>query len=328
MNLNNMLGARLFKYNEDTLEVYKVISYINESEVRVKNINTNEMKRLKYSDIEKEGFNILNPDGYITFNIVDIGNDKQDIIVSMHRARDMEEGYKPYCVARQAVINIYNEIIKGVDNFTNVGMTMSIDTVPEGVDFNIMLACESVKLFTSIAYYIDDKLDDILECITSRNMKKYDQVLEDLFMDNYNKLTDYIKAVDKVLEKDIYYGFCRNLRTFLNYHEFMYDVRHGFGVAYIDKHFTISEDMYVPSQEVIGWLEESYGFKIYNPIIYKFSKDINLSQINKNYILCMFKDENLYICTYDSSDDIMESIHENESLSVSDKIANLNKLQL
>lgn len=330
MDLGNILGARLFRYVDDTLEVYKVISYVNTSEIRIKNIDTNEKKRMKYSDIEKSGFNILNPDGYITFNIVDIGSNKEDIIVSMHRIEDIAEGCRPYCVARQAVINIYNEVIKRYDNFTHVGMTMSIDTVPENVKYDMMLACESVKLFTSIAYYIDDKLDDILECITVRNMKKYNQVLEALFMDNYEKLSDYIKATEDILSKDNYYGFCRNLKTFLTYHEFMYDARHGLGVAYIDKSFDLDlytdQDMYVPHKEIVDYIEESYGFKIYNPVMYRFSKDIDLKKIDKNYLLCMFKEENLYICTYDSSDDIIESIHENEMLSVADKIANLNKL--
>lgn len=329
MNIGNLLGARIFNRDEnDNLNVFKVVSFVNENEVRIKNIESNEKKRIKITDItEGDEYSVLNPDGYIIFSIVDIGANKKDIIVSMHRLSDIKgNDEKPYCVARQAVVNIYNEVVKKYENNTHVGMCMSINTIPEGVNYDMMCACESVELSTCISYYLDDKLEEILECITNKNMGKYNRVLEDLFMDNYNKLSAMEKS-EYILKMNNYHGYCRDLKTFITYHEFMYDVRYGFGVASLNTYCYFKEEARVPEAKVVEEIEKVYGFKILNPYMIKYSKDINLSEIKRKYLLCIDLFEDVYVVLYDSVDDVKEEMRDNETMSVYDRMAYLNKLQ-
>ena len=294
---SNLLGRRFFKHTEDdNLVVYKVISFASMDKARVINIkDPNKTFKIPYEELLND-YNMLTPDGNIVFNIVKLNDNIEDVIVSMFRNSDLDTAI-PYCVARQNIINIYNDFIKKYDNLTSVGMCMSINTIPEGVDYKMMLACNEVLFQTMVAYYIDDTLDDILRCIKKKNM--YDTVLNNLFIDNCRRLDPYLREHDKVDKLDSYGGYNRTLESFLDMVDFISDVRKGFNIKEVKGIINIDNGVYTLDKTLLEYLEYELGYKLKDPIISKYDKYIDTKKISRDYIIICDESDKMYIIIYD-----------------------------
>lgn len=310
----NMLGCRVFKNEDGKLEVLKIISFVNKDTARVMNLNSYKTFKISFEEL-LEKYRLLKPDGRITFSIVSLANNVRDVIACMHIENDIrkdsddDNSNLPYCVCRQNIVNVYNEVIKKYDTNTFIGMTMSQETVPEGIDFKMMLACNSVEHFVSIAFYIDDKLSDILQCL--RKVSLYNDVLEDLYMNNYNKLlktNKYLVETEDILHQSTYGGYCRTLETLLDIHDFMYDVRRGFGIGTMSN-ISIAENRITEDGTVkltsneLEKITDAYGFEIYQYTVIKFAKDIDINNITSKYLMFADMNENIYLMIYNDEPD-------------------------
>lgn len=300
---SDFLGVRFFKKDDKgDLIVLKVTSFASAEKARVININTKDSFKIPYEELETE-YNKLEPDGHIIFNIVELNDGIEDVIVSVFRQEDIDNhAIMPYCVARQNIVNIYNEFIKKYDTCTSVGMCMTINTIPENIDYRIMLACNGVKFQTMVAYYIDDTLDDILGCI--RKIKVYDATLNILFENNIkilNKKNPDIIEYDKPEKLDSYGGYNRTLRSFLDMVDFMIDLRKGHNIHTIN--FSIGDIGTENACTIMGQtlinLELALGQDLKNAVITKYDKYIDLEKIPREYILFCDDSDSLYIIIYD-----------------------------
>ena len=295
---SKMLGRRFFKSDkEGNLVVYKVISFATSEKARVINIkDPNTTFKIPYEEL-LEDYEMLGPDGNIVFNIVKLNDNIEDVIVCLFRNEDLKTGV-PYCVARQNIINIYNDFIKKYDHLRCTGMCMSLDSIPEGIDYRMMLACNDVVLQTSIAYYNDDKLEDILRCI--KKIDVYDTVMNNLFMDNYKKLDPYLIEADKVDQLQSYGGYNRTLVSFLDMVDFMKDVRKGYGIVTIPYIINVTDDIEMVDEVLLHYLDYELGYKIFNPSITKYDKYIDTDKIIRDYVIICDATESMYIIVYDS----------------------------
>lgn len=300
-DVSKLLGCRFFKRNDTDIEVVKVISFVNESTARVINLKTKKQYKESFSVLLND-YNLLNPDAYIMFSIVTYNN-IEDVIISTYRCGDIynDTNGMPYCVARQNIVNIYNEMIKKYDHLTSVGMCMTIETVPEGLDYKSILVCNEVKMFTSVAYYIDDKLEDILQCI--RKIDKYNTVLRNLFDSNYKKLNPMLIEIEHVDKLDIYGGFCKTLPLFIDNCEMMKDIRHGFNISTVT--FSVEDDQIEDdhvnlTHEQFLELCNEYEVDLYNPVIVQYAKDIDITKIEQDFVMFCDAKENVYLVIYDS----------------------------
>ena len=292
---SNLLGRRFFKHTEDdNLIVYKVISFASYDKARVIDINNPDKTfKIPYEELLKD-YNMLLPDGNIVFNIVGLNDNIEDVIVAMFK----NNTNIPYCVARQNIINIYNDFIKKYDNLTSVGMCMSLDTIPDGIDYRIMLSCNEALFQTSVAYYMDDTLNDILRCIKKKDM--YDTVLNNLYIDNCKKLNPLLRETDKVDQLESYGGYNRTLESFLKMTDFMSDVRKGFDIKEIKGIINVDENgVYTLSKSLLDYLEYELGYKLKDPVISVYNKYIDTKLISRDYIIICDESEKMYIIVYD-----------------------------
>lgn len=170
-----LLGSKWYRYDKDgNLVVVRVVRHNSDTNVsiiklkqKIDEVQSLEKRKIDVHDLE-DAYTLLNPDGYVTFNIVTIGNKEdgkpvQDVVVTLHRLKDLNTGNKvPYAVCRQNVINTYSTVIMKHSTDWEVGMTMSVETIPEGIDYNIMTACNSCDKVIAVAAYLDDNLEDII----------------------------------------------------------------------------------------------------------------------------------------------------------------------
>jgi hypothetical protein len=187
-------------------------------------------------------------------------------------------------------------------NPKEVGMCMSIETIPDGVDYNIMTTCNGLRHYTMVAAYIDDKLDDILACL---KLNKYNAVLEELFQGHMVHV-----RIDKEesMKQPIHMGYCRTLRSLLDYNDFMYDFRRAFGIEQINIKLSseITEDNKL-SNNAKEFLQKLYNKFILDELVIKYDKDIDLESIKKTAMMVCDCDDNIYIITYTEGKEYIEN---------------------
>lgn len=286
------LGSKY--YNDNNL--YRVLSFVNSNTVRVLDLVSKEVIKIDTTTLKKE-YTLLLPDAVLSFNIAQLPNNVEDVIIFMNRFADLNDGNQlPYCVCRQNIRDLHANIIK--NDFLHqefVGCSVSIDSIPPEVDYNIMLACDGLNYYTIVYTYVDDSLEDILSCIPRKD--KYDRVLDDLFR-SYAKF----KHLPIGPESDGIYGYCSTLRKLLVDNNFMYDFRTGLGVWGIDTEMIVSDNRIDPKLKES--IEIMVRHRINNEICIPYHKDTDIDAIQRSYILVADSTDELYLIVYDKGYDI------------------------
>lgn len=262
-------------------------------------------KTISFKELN-EKYTKLIPDGYITFNIVTLGNNLKDVMVLVNRKKDIDAGVGlPYAVCRQCVIDLFAKQLSP-DNVDYVGISISQDSCPADVQFENYLACESIKKSECIAFYIGDKLDNILYVL--KNEKEYDQVLEELneshcmyLAQNNSLIADIYKKKDEVD------GYCKSLRQLLKLNNFDYDLHMAFGIIPLDLPFEDSMNSLAVKDISGNYTLNIISKSVLNSIlmvtidkslVVKFGKDIDLSAIKRRYCLVSDKNNDVYLVAY------------------------------
>lgn len=263
----------------DTLDIIRIMKFKNSETF----ICTRNNEQIKVSKKELEGYTKLKPDGFITFNIVILENNIKDVIISFHRRKDMDAGVNiPYAVCRQNIFDLFSNIVK-TDETIYVGTSISVDTVPEDVPYNMVLACNAVEHSEIISIYIDDTLENILELIPKRS--KYDEILKILH--------------DSLVGNNVQ-GYTTSVKQLLEENQFMYDFLKGFDIEKVP--FEIKENDkhdYELEYNQIVYLEDLLKTEMFKTYVIKFSKEIDLKKIQRSHILISDKNDNLFIIGYD-----------------------------
>ena len=315
--MNVLLGSKWYRYDKDgNLVVVRVVRHnsdTNVSVIRLKQkldeIQSLEKRKIDIRDLE-DAYTMLNPDGYVTFNIVTIGNKEdgksvQDVVVTLHRLKDLNTGNKvPYAVCRQNVINTYSTVIMKHSTDWEVGMTMSVETIPEGIDYNIMTACNTCDKVIAVAAYLDDNLEDILGLVKPKDLHEYDFVLNELYKDHINNIPKLFR--EEACKAPIHKGYCRYLAQLLDYTDFMYDFERAFGIAKIND-IEINDECIEQGDLINGFImkkpqleiiEKAYGFKFINPIFMLFDKDIDIDELSDEIALVKDCRNKIFLCNY------------------------------
>lgn len=270
---------------------YKVDDNENVQIIRVQKIKSNSIivlddkkQKQSISESELEQYTKLKPDAYITFSIVTLEQNMKDIIISMHKRTDIEYGIQtPYAACRQNILDIFaNQIIK--DDTYYIGCSMSKDTCPPDVDYNVIVACNSISKMYMVSAYIDDYLDDWLEIIP---IKKFDQVLENI----YGSITNANLQ-----------GYSKSLRELLEVNGFMYDFHKGFNIEEVPFSVVYNDITLELESNQVRYLEDLYKNEMFRTYVIKYTKEINLSKIQRSHVLISDTNNDLYIIAYDKGE--------------------------
>lgn len=324
MKLYNMIGYKLFKQNEDgsvhMLRIvdmhkpFKVIDqYIKEpSVITVYDYNIKKNVKLKVDSLKE--YSPLKPDGVATFSVVNIRDEKgnicKDVLVTATKFLNIE--YKlnimPYAVCRQNITDIFYNLMSKNPDDTLVGLAINQDTCPANFDFGIMFAADSIVYSDFINFYRMDTIDDILSLI---NVKKYDEVLNDLFM-------RHIKYINKPQYqfKNEHGGWCKNLETLIKENNFMADINQMLGIIEVDfdidnfsEEVTNNDITYnIAREDLRYWLSSICKANIVEATILKFDHDINLGDFNDTkYLLIRDNKSVLYLVAYRTEGEYYEA---------------------
>ena len=279
-------GSKFYRYidGQDDPEVIRIRN-IDYDKNLVKFMNSNNDKMKMSYDILSKNYKMLAPDGLISFSCVQV-NENPDVIIALKPFPKTEEDYAkmnnlPYAICRQMVTDFFANTGPSIEfEDAILGVSVSQDTCPANIDFNLMLACSSLDFTKMVAVYLDDTLEDILSLFDN---SRFDAVFEEL-----SKRYPNIK------------GIVNSLEVLMRANDFMYDFRKCFKIVEIP--FAVNEETEGLSKENIDYLSRELKVNIVETYIIRYSRTIDLSKIKRDYILASSAQEehkHVYLVGYD-----------------------------
>ncbi len=295
-----IVGLKLYSYNEENDEIieYRILHYKESQKTyRVYNLKTDKIETMPEEDIyDTKKFVVLNPDGFLTFSIVDMNkvNNIKDVLVCLHRRNETADQL-PYAVCRQCMQDIFIEqTILKTTNLTTVGCSVSKDSIPAGSDFAATLVYEKLRWMVISAVYLDDSLNSIAKYIfPGINIKKFDNVL--------HRTKEWSK-----INLPTTRGFSDTVYDLLKDNRFINDFRTAFNTLILD--FNIDKDlssstgyqMFLYKNQLDIFKKQLSNNKITMTYIVPYNKQIDLDDIQRNYVLAQSKDnDDIFVIGYD-----------------------------
>lgn len=286
------LGDKFYRYIEETdkVEIIRICKIKNENSFTYITDNGTKCNITKTELLND--YTRLKADATLAFTIVNLQGDMKDVIVAMYKTKDLEDGNNlPYAVCRQNIFDLFtNQVQKGKTMY--FGVSVSVDTIPEDIPFEMTLACNGIAYDNKVSVYMDDTLETILSFV---NTSKFDAVLNNL----YTKIN-----------KNEIKGYCNSLKQLLVENDFMYDFLRAFDIHRVDFELETQEnDELDVNQRII--IEEMLKVEMFRTYVLEYSKEVNLKEIKRSYILVSDKNKKLYIVGYDKGEYINRAYVQN-----------------
>lgn len=282
------IGDKYYKILEDyTVDIVRIHKYINDDILIIsRGCSTKKVNKGYISSYTK-----LNPDGHVFFNIVNMGNTEEsgkDVVVLLYRKKDLDNQINtPYATCRQNIHDFYSNATNN-SNKTYIGISISKDTTPEDVTYEDVLVCNGIEYSEKISIYLDDTLNDILPMVN--NIKSFNGVLYTLH---------------KAMKDSLFIGTSKSLESLLRDNNFEYDIKRAFDIIPVD--FVVKYRDYVLHNDQVTLLQNILKTEISQTYVLPYSKEISLSDIERDYILVSDKIGRLYIIAYDKGKYINDS---------------------
>ena len=275
------LGDKFYKYNEenDNIEIIRIKKIKNEN---LFSYEVNGQSKKITRDELINNYTRLKPDGILAFTVVNLENKLKDVIVSLYRTKDLEEGILiPYCACRQNIFDMFtNQVQKGKTMY--VGVSVSQETMPDDTPFEIVLACNGIDYINQVSIYLDDTLEDILSYV---NKSKFDETLSTI----YNNVTN----------NDIK-GYCTSLKQLLEENDFMYDFLRGYNIIRVN--FAIDKDTSELDPFRREYIEGIIKEEMFKTYVVKYNKEIDLKKIKRSHLIISDKNKEIFIIAYDKGE--------------------------
>lgn len=322
------VGYKLFKELEDSVEIIRIIKVKKykdggiPAEVTIRDEGTGEVKKVRTDSLKD--YTPLEPDGYLTFNIVNIkdsvGKISKDIIVTASKMLNIKIGdILPFAICRQSITDIFYNLLCSDESQMIAGLAVNQNNCPANFDFRILLACDNIEYSEHVNIYRSDLLEDILDMI---RINRFDEVLKDMFLVHAKASKDpsiNFKQEDR--------GWCKNLKTLLKENNFQNDINEMLGITDVDfeiSKYTCEKPLFINGEEKGNftsctdelrlWLSSIYKINISECTFLEYGHDIDLADFNNaRYFLLRDKTHKLYLVVYTCDGEYLESDLDSES---------------
>ena len=311
MKVENMLGYKIFKENENGIDIFRIIKVKDAPKsIKIKNLDTNEEKDVSLDDIKD--YTPLVPDAYLTFNTVHINQDDkvfEDVVITASKILNLKVGdTMPYAVCRQSCTDIFYNLICKSENDMIVGLSVNQDDCPTNFDFREILACDGVDKTQYVNYYRMDTLEDVMPIIKTGALNK---VMESNYMQHVKAIGDTTLAFKKEDK-----GWCKDIDTLMKENNFQADIDQMLGITAVDfkisdyivkKELTKNQEYESFTDSLTNWLRGIFRVNINNINVVKYDYDIDLADFNNaRYFILRDNTKTLYLCVYTIDNDQLE----------------------
>lgn len=282
------IGAYFFKYEGNELILLRLYKVKSKNRFLLKDKDNNKVSLTKE---QFEEFSMLEPDGVIVHVLASDPAQGVDTLCLLYKMEDLNNDNNiPYAVCRQNIIDPFEMLLNNDPNVTYVGVSISRDTSPEGFDYSSVCMAAGIRDQRINFVYKDDSFEDIMAFVN-----------EEIF----DKALNIIKT--HMDESDImkYRGFKNTYRELLIENDFMYDFRRAFNIVRINFAIDKSVDswtkdgIYIISDREIRIIEGITKHEVISPVLIKYDKTVDLSEIKRSYIIFEDLNKDIYIISYD-----------------------------
>lgn len=247
----------------------------------------------------KHEYTALSSEGIMSItNIVAAENETQQIkdvlaiFFPNNRMTKVPDAAQPYIVARQGANNIFS-----MNCFGDVGLSLSLDSIPEG--YTLADLMENIRVLSSHlthVYRTDNSKE--LDIILSNNTTT--EILHDLFDHQYNFYKNTRRNFnEEVTDDSVLNGYCRTIRKFLESTDFMGDLFNKLNIIRVDFPMAYSTELDLDQRLMCSMLLG--GVKIAKAVPLMFDYSINMTAVKMKYFLAEDSNDILWIVPYTES---------------------------
>lgn len=289
-----LLGCKYQIYNGDELEIYRVVGYNTSKSIILRNQKTKEEKTVREQELTDKYVKLI-PDAFMNIMITD-HKDNPDVYACVNKASNLSCGKKtPDLLAKQSLYSI-NNIYCAADNNTII-FGDSVTEIDNGADLSGFMTFNNIDYTASVALYVDDDVDSIIDTIDNDTINKLDNELS------------YIKkkfSENNMGSMFVIKGYVDTFKDFLNNTNFITGYREIFNILQVQWPVDLGPQSYNKDGDLIlnhkqqHELEDELRKHITNIKIIKYDKDIDVSKI-VSLTHSMISDSNhiIYLIAYD-----------------------------
>lgn len=323
--IETLLGRIFVKYKEstDSFELMRLVdidAHDKKNKIYSVRYLDDDFNYIPYSDsishlpenVFKEKISectLLQSEGILSVSVVELtkvhGKEVNDIRLMWftNDKNGIADSSDPKVIASQALGDIYASSLGNTDK---VGISVTKDSLPSGYTMNNFLIFDKIKESRLYHIYKMDNVDTISKIICTPIVNG---TLSDLYNDhiNYCKESRPFFNVSNLNIEDILDGYCPDMKKFISYTGFDYDLDQSIGIGHLPFKIDIDQK-YLTDEQTTEFILIYGGIRVDKTYVLKFDYTIDLSTIKMKYCLCKDTDNVLYIIGYtESKDDISVS---------------------
>lgn len=256
------------------------------------------MKTQDEFDAIKHEYTALASEGVMSItNIVAAENETNQIkdvlaiFFPNNRTTKVPDASQPYIVARQGVNNIFSL------NTSDVGLSFSIDSVPEGYTLSDLM--ENIGVLSSVlthVYRTDNSTE--LDAVLQNDITT--EILHDLFDHQLYFYQNTRRDFEmEVTEDSVLCGYCRTIKNFLEVTDFMGDLFNKMNIIRVD--FAMEESVELTRDQKLICATMLGGVRIAKAVPLMFDYSINMTAVKMKYFLAEDSNDILWIVPYTES---------------------------
>lgn len=308
--MNYIVGMKYQIYDGDELKVYRLKKVKNEATVVLTDVKTKQDIIVPGSTLS-ERYVALDNDAFLNCMIAPAEDGIPDVYVCVNHCSSLAGGNnEPSVVLRQ---NIYSAS-KNPFNLSGeiyVGECVSINTLGNNEKITDFFEFTEITESASVAVYIDDTIQDMVDLIPNKFMKDVNTTLMNL------------KNMDK---SGTIQGYCETLYDLMLDNHFMRHYLASFNVLKIDFPIVLGDESYDKEGDIklnkkqINLLEKAFDRYISDVKVIKYDRDFDVSQIvNTTHSMVCDSDNIIYLIAYTvdgyiGDDDVTAAMHANANV--------------
>jgi hypothetical protein len=290
----SIVGTKYQIFEDDKLVVRRIIKAKDNNNIFIlKELGSNETIKISAEELADKYIRII-PDAFLNIMIVNEPAFEsayiKDVYFCVNRATDITMGVnEPSLILRQNAYSKFKNMSSQSFDTVYIGECATIvnSTKEELAD---LMTFEEIKKQYSIATYLDDSEEDILECMSSKFKKDIDIVLKNI--------KDSMPPMVK--------GASENLKEFWADNDFIGNYKSIFNITQIDFPIVIGKESYNSTGDIIlnekqkKRLEDMLRRYVSNIRVIKYDKDIDISKIvNVQHVIVCDSENKIYLIAYD-----------------------------
>ena len=292
------IGTKYQIFENDEMKIRRLIVKRDNSNYLLKEYNNYEYGKIKYMATEDEILNKyikITPDGFLNIMItkepsLNENEEINDVYFCLNRSCDLSNGDNiPALLLRQNTFDQFRSLI-ATDGNIYVGDCATIVNRSKD-DIKDLMQFKAIKSQFSIAVYIDDSLEDIMNLIPKSFIKDINKTLE--------SIKEYFTISPAIT------GACESIDELFDRFDFIGNFKSVFNITQIDFPIDLGKESYnkdgdiVLNKKQVERLQDILRRYISNIKVIKYDKDIDISKIvTSQHVVVNDSDNKIYLIAY------------------------------